>query len=192
MGDMTHERCAELLKSVVERAGAGRSAKEQIKELLHMGFTAVELVEHFCFDRTDVQSVLVTEETGDRTTFKNLYEAVDFDLDGILKHIKGSDWEMEISNYKGKNLKLYKRDSKGGDFFKRLELYFDKPGMVIAYAYKPYKKEHTAKKAISIDEPIRRHGWSMGMLGKFETEWECMEVLAQYAEAMMREKNTDK
>lgn len=55
---MTKERCMELLNQVIDHASVAHNTREQIHELLLIGFTADELINEFNFDADDVNDAL--------------------------------------------------------------------------------------------------------------------------------------
>lgn len=56
--NMTKERCMELLNQVINHVSVAHNTKQQIYELLLIGFTADELIDEFNFDEDDVNDAL--------------------------------------------------------------------------------------------------------------------------------------
>lgn len=178
MGEMTNKRCMTLLRNVTKNAS--------IYELLRMGFTASELVEHFYFDRNDVRDTLIDLQDGE-ITFRSLYNVVGFTGGNVLKCIEGFDWAIGTSDSTNKIITFYNRVVDDEErFIKRLELHFTDPNTVQLVSFAAFKRAPVRDKTIIIDTPVRDSQWTINLLGHFETEWNCAEAIAHYTELLQK------
>ena len=58
---ISKERCIQLLNTVVDHAETARNTKEQIHDLLQIGFTEEELIQVFNFDENDIKDAAERE-----------------------------------------------------------------------------------------------------------------------------------
>lgn len=182
MGELTQNRCMTLLRNVIDVS--------TISKLLQMGFTTTELVENFHFDRNDVRDAAIELQNGEMT-FRSLQNVIDFTDANFLKCIEGFDWAIEVGSETDKSITIYQYVSNNNChncLFKRLILHFVDPDMVELIAFAPFRKEPVKTKTVSVYTPLRSTQWTVGVLGHFETEWSCAEMIAHYTELLQKAK----
>ena len=103
----------------------------------------------------------------DTVTFKDLYRRFDFGSENNLFSIENDDWRIEINQYGGDNIKLYKRSSNNSNFLKRLEIFFHMPGTIRIIAYGTTYAEKTIDPETDIeDSSWYKDLWPGGHLGE--------------------------
>lgn len=109
-------------------------------------------------------------------TFMDLYSAIDF-RNCCLLHIEGSDWEVEINKFTGKNIKLYKRDTKYGNFFRKLIIGFDDDTIEL----RPIKGDYEeGRKIIRNETLIMDSVWFHSLFSDQKLGEECSEFLIAF------------
>lgn len=185
MAEMSNERCAELLEAVIRRITSDHNTDGAIRELLLIGFTMEELVESYEFDKSDVRNVAQEMGYGVEPTFGDLYELIDFHTANNLKHLKGSDWEIEIRNDDGREfLILYKRHSKEGEFYKQLEIHFEAEEKVTLHPSGVFNKPEGEDVTVTDDREINDGLLFSGLFVDPELGDSCREFLLQFINAM--------
>lgn len=113
-------------------------------------------------------------------TFADLYAALDF-KDCCLKHLRDFDWEVEISKFAGKNIRLYKRNTKDGDFIRRLLIFFNDDDVELrsVFGHYDYCTRH-----IRIGTLIQDRSWHSGLFTESGLAEDCADFLTQFIRAL--------
>lgn len=113
-------------------------------------------------------------------TFADLYAALDF-KDCYLQHLKGSDWEVEINKFGGKNIKLYKRYTTDGNFIRRLAIYFNDDDIELRPIRGHYED---GIRHVTIGTLIQDSIWYAGLFTESGLAKDCADFLTQYIRAL--------